>query len=89
MDVPQETSANEPINDPKDEPKDEPIKPSERQQIILDYLSHNPDASKEKMSQKLKISLAALKREIDALKNLGALIREGGLKSGKWGVLKQ
>lgn len=83
--VPQETSANEPIN----EPKDEPIKPSERQQIILDYLSHNPDASKEKMSQKLKISLATLKREIDALKNLGALVREGGLKSGKWVVLKQ
>lgn len=85
QDVPQETSANEPIN----EPKDEPIKPSERQQIILDYLSHNPDASKEKMSQKLKISLATLKREIDALKNLGALVREGGLKSGKWVVLKQ
>ena len=77
QDVPQETSANE------------PIKPSERQQIILDYLSHNPDASKEKMSQKLKISLATLKREIDALKNLGALVREGGLKSGKWVVLKQ
>lgn len=74
---------------PKDEPKDEPIKPSERQQIILDYLSHNPDASKEKMSQKLKISLATLKREIDALKNLGALVREGGLKSGKWVVLKK
>lgn len=89
QDVPQETSANEPINEPKDEPKDDPIKPSDRQQIILDYLSHNPDASKEKMSQKLKISLATLKREIDALKNLGALVREGGLKSGKWVVLKQ
>ena len=41
------------------------------------------------MSQKLKFSLATLKREIDALKNLGALVREGGLKSGKWVVLKQ
>ena len=83
QDVLQETSANEPIN----EPKDEPIKPSERQQIILDYLSHNPDASKEKMSQKLKISLTTLKRKMDPLKNLGALVREGGLKSGKWVVL--
>ena len=41
----------------------------------------------QEMTQKMKVSEKTIKREIALLQGMGALVREGGRKEGRWVVL--
>ena len=72
---------------PKDDPKDVPKELSERQMLIVKEMNANDTITIQEMTQKIKVSEKTIKREIAALQGMGALMREGGRKEGRWVVL--
>jgi predicted HTH transcriptional regulator len=75
------------LNDPKDDPKDSPKEISERQILMLKEMNANDTITIQEMTQKIKVSEKTIKREIALLQGMGALVREGGRKEGRWVVL--
>ena len=75
------------LNDPKDDPKDSPKEISERQMLMLKEMDVNDTVTIQEMTQKMKVSEKTIKREIALLQGMGALVREGGRKEGRWIVL--
>ena len=75
------------LNDPKDGPKDSPKEISERQMLMLKEMDANDTITIQEMTQKIQVSEKTIKREIALLQGMGALIREGGRKEGRWVVL--
>ena len=70
-------------NDPKDDPKEL----SERQKLMLNEMNTNDTITIQEMTQKINVSEKTIKREIALLQRMGALVREGGRKEGRWVVL--
>jgi predicted HTH transcriptional regulator len=75
------------LNGPKDGPKDDPKEISERQMLMLKEMDVNDTITIQEMTQKMKVSEKTIKREIALLQGMGALVREGGRKEGRWVVL--
>ena len=75
------------LNDPKDDPKGGPNEISERQMLMLKEMNANNTITIQEMTQKMKVSEKTIKREIALLQGMGALVREGGRKEGRWVVL--
>jgi ATP-dependent DNA helicase RecG len=75
------------LNCPKDGPKDDPKEISERQMLMLKEMDVNDTITIQEMTQKIKVSEKTIKREIALLQGMGALVREGGRKEGRWVVL--
>ena len=75
------------LNDLKDDPKDGPKEISERQMLMLKEMDVNDTITIQEMTQKIKVSEKTIKREIALLQGMGALVREGGRKEGRWVVL--
>ena len=71
----------------KDDPKDDPKEVSERQRLMLQEINANDTITIQEMTQKIKVSEKTIKREIALLQGMGALMREGGRKEGRWVVL--
>lgn len=74
-------------NVPKDDPKDGPKELSERQLLIIKEMNANDTITIQEMTQKINVSEKTIKREIALLQEMGALMREGGRKEGRWVVL--
>lgn len=74
-------------NGPKDGPKDDPKELSERQVLLIKEMKANDTITIQEMPQKIKVSEKTIKREIALLQGMGALMREGGRKEGRWVVL--
>ena len=70
-------------NDPKGDPKEL----SERQRLILKEMNTCETITIQEMPQKINVSEKTIKREIALLQGMGALMREGGRKEGRWVVL--
>ena len=70
-----------------DDPKDDPKELSERQKLMLKEMNTNDTITIQEMTQKINVSEKTIKREIALLQGMGALIREGGRKEGRWVVL--
>lgn len=71
----------------KDGPKDDPKELSERQVLLIKGMKANDTITIQEMTQKIKVSEKTIKREIALLQGMGALMREGGRKEGRWVVL--
>lgn len=82
-----EQGRNGPKDDPKDGPKDDPKELSERQMLLIKEMKANDTITIQEMPQKIKVSEKTIKREIALLQGMGALMREGGRKEGRWVVL--
>ena len=74
-------------NGPKDDPKVGPKELSERQVLLIKEMKANDTITIQEMTQKIKVSEKTIKREIALLQGMGALMREGGRKEGRWVVL--
>ena len=70
-----------------DDPKDDPKELSERQKLMLKEMNTNDTITIQEMTQKINVSEKTIKLEIALLQGMGALIREGGRKEGRWVVL--
>ena len=70
----------------KKDPKDDPKEFSERQTLILKEMKIHDTITIQEMTQKIKVSEKTIKREIAMLQGMGALVREGGRKEGRWVV---
>ena len=66
---------------------------SERQKIILDFITEDPALSakemSEKMSEKDGVNERTIERDLANLKKLGILAREGGRKEGRWVIINK
>ena len=68
---------------------------SERQKIILDFISENPaltakemsERMSERMSEKTGIVPRTIQRDLAELQAKGIITREGGRKEGKWVII--
>ena len=77
----------------KDVVKDVVKELSERQKIILDFISENPALTakemSERMSEKAGIVPRTIQRDLAELQTKGIIIREGGRKEGKWVIINK
>ena len=58
------------------------------QQSILDFMHRDPKISAVELSDKLNITVRNVEKNIEKLKELKILIREGSDKSGQWTIKK-
>ena len=70
----------------QNEPINEPI--NERQKTILMTMAQFPQINRNELSHKTMIPLITLRREIEHLREIGCIEREGSKKSGRWIVKK-
>ena len=81
----------------KDVVKDVVKELSERQKIILDFISENSaltakemsERMSERMSEKAGIVPRTIQRDLAELQTKGIIIREGGRKEGKWVIINK
>ena len=73
----------------KDVVKDVVKELSERQKIILDFISENPALTAKEMSEKAGIVPRTIQRDLAELQTKGIITREGGRKEGKWVIIKK
>ena len=81
----------------KDVVKDVVKELSERQKIILDFISENPaltakemsERMSERMSEKAGIVPRTIQRDLAELQTKGIITREGGRKEGKWVIINK
>ena len=77
----------------KDVVKDVVKELSERQKIILDFISENPALTakemSERMSEKAGIVPRTIQRDLAELQTKGIITREGGRKEGKWVIINK
>ena len=81
-----------PMND-TNEPINEPINDTnkyinKRQQTIIDLMKVNPRITRLSLSQKLGVSLATIKRELQDLNNKQVIKYVGNKKSGHWEIIE-
>lgn len=66
---------------------------SERQKIILDFITENPALTakemSERMSEKTGIVPRTIQRDLAELQTKGIITREGGRKEGKWVIINK
>jgi len=70
---------------------------SERQKIILDFITENPaltakemsERMSERMSEKTGIVPRTIQRDLAELQTKGIITREGGRKEGKWVIINK
>lgn len=72
--------------DEQKERKDEQKELSERQKVMISYIRTSPNATFPQMSRKTGVSVSTIRREIEALRKMGILIRKDGRKQGIWVV---
>ncbi len=87
----QQTHDFDPINisnDTKDDTKDDTKKLSERQTNILRMLKDENSLTRQELAQLIGVSAPTIQRDLDVLKSLGMLKREGGKTYGHWIVLE-
>ena len=94
-------NANVPINAPidvtKDVPKDDTINDtkdcikelSDRQYLMMRFITLNDTITIDEMIQKMKVSPITVKRDLADLQAKGIIAREGGRKNGRWVIQKQ
>ncbi len=76
-------------NGPKDGIKDGTKELTERQLLILGLIEGDGTITTHDLTQKTGMSQRTLLRELAALQEQGALVREGGRKGGRWVVKQQ
>lgn len=79
---------NDPLNTDSD-PVNDPVNFNNKNlRSLFLILKENPSATYSEISAKLGVSVATIKRNIQHLKKLGIIAREGSDKTGKWVILK-
>ena len=59
---------------------------SDRQLNIIKFIQDNPDSTLAEMSERLKVSLKTIHRDIKDVQEKGILSREGGRADGYWEI---
>ena len=72
------------INDTKDCIKEL----SDRQYLMMRFITLNDTITIDEMIQKMKVSSITVKRDLADLQAKGVIAREGGRKNGRWVILK-
>ena len=76
-------------DDTKDDTKDCIKELSDRQYLILRFITLDDTITIDEMIQKMKVSPITVKRDIADLQAKGIIAREGGRKNGRWVIQKQ
>lgn len=61
---------------------------SRNDELILEVLKDDPDATKNKLADELKVGLTSISTSLSSLKNAGYIKRVGGNKTGYWAIMK-
>ena len=88
IDVTKDVPKDDTINDTKDDTKDCIKELSDRQYLIVRFITLNDTITIDEMIQKMKVSPITVKRDIADLQAKGIIVREGGRKNGRWVILK-
>ena len=59
-----------------------------KQLTVLNIIRENPFITRDKLADKLKINVSAMRKHIDALRRKGFLERVGPDKGGHWEIVK-
>ena len=76
-------------DDTKDDTKDCIKELSDRQYLMLRFITLDDTITIDEMIQKMKVSPITVKRDIADLQAKGIIAREGGRKNGRWVIQKQ
>ena len=87
-DVPKDVPKDDTINDTKDDTKDCIKELSDRQYLMLRFITLDDTITIDEMIQKMKVSPITVKRDLADLQAKGIIAREGGRKNGRWIILK-
>ncbi|WP_407401286.1 ATP-binding protein [Sodaliphilus sp.] len=79
---------SDPINDPINDPKVAHAELTDRQLNILNIIEQNPNVSRKELTQKLLVSDATIKRDLQVMQKKGIISRIGGRKTGQWVIIK-
>ena len=82
--VPIDVPEDDTINDTKDCIKEL----SDRQHLMMRFITLNDTITIDEMIQKMKVSPITVKRDLADLQAKGIIAREGGRKNGRWVILK-
>ena len=88
IDVTKDVPKDDTINDTKDDTKDCIKELSDRQYLIVRFITLNDTITIDEMIQKMKVSPITVKRDLADLQAKGIIAREGGRKNGRWVILK-
>ena len=77
------------INDTKNDTKDCIKELSDRQYLMLRFITLDDTITIDEMIQKMKVSPITVKRDLADLQAKGIIAREGGRKNGRWVIQKQ
>ncbi len=61
---------------------------NETQQNIINLIKNQPSITQKEIAKKLNITRDGVKYNMNVLKKLGIVVREGSTKKGSWKVLK-
>ena len=75
-------------DDTKDDTKDCIKELSDRQYLMLRFITLDDTITIDEMIQKMKVSPITVKRDLADLQAKGIITREGGRKNGRWVILK-
>ena len=76
-------------DDTKDDTKDCIKELSDRQYLMLRFITLDDTITLDEMIQKMKVSPITVKRDLADLQAKGIIAREGGRKNGRWVIQKQ
>ena len=88
IDVTKDVPKDDTINDTKDDTKDFIKELSDRQYLMMRFITLNDTITIDEMIQKMKVSPITVKRDLADLQAKGIIAREGGRKNGRWVILK-
>ena len=80
------TTGNKKVDD-RENDRENPVVLTSRQEKLISIIRQNDRETTEEMKEKLGVSIATIYRDIAALREKGALTREGGDKGGLWIIL--
>ena len=86
--VPKDVPKDDTINDTKDDTKDFIKELSDRQYLMMRFITLNDTITIDEMIQKMKVSPITVKRDLAYLQTKDIIAREGGRKNGRWVILK-
>ena len=66
-----------------------PVRSDNVRTDILNILVRNPEISQKDLASMLKMSESSISRTLTAMKTEGIIAREGGVRKGRWAVLKK
>ncbi len=70
-------------------PQDDTKKLTSRQRDILGVLMKDNALTRNELAQRIGVSSITIQRELDILKSLGVIMREGGKTHGHWVVAEK